>query len=82
MLTTIEGTYRDGQIELNERPAGVRDETLVIVTFLDSPDIDLRRQGIGGPQAAELRAALATFGDWSEPEMDIYNDYDAAKTSV
>lgn len=36
-------------------------------------------QGIEPEQAAELRAALATFEDWNAPEMDIYNDYDAAK---
>jgi hypothetical protein len=37
MLTTVEGTYRDGKVELNEQPA-VRDGSRVIVTFL-SPEV-------------------------------------------
>jgi len=31
-------------------------------------------------QAAELRASFMTFaGEWERPEMDVYDDYDAAK---
>ena len=82
MLTTIEGTYRNGQIELKEPPANVQGETPVIVTFMVSTDIDLRTQGVSQAQATELRAALATFEDWNGQEMDIYNDYDAAKSSL
>lgn len=82
MLTSIEGTYRNGQIELKEPPAEVQNETPVIVTFMGSSDIDLRAQGINQSQAAELRAALAVFEDWNESEMDVYNDYDAAKSNL
>lgn len=82
MLTSIEGTYRNGRIVLKETPAEVRDETPVIVTFMDSSDIDLRTQGINQIQAAGLRSALAPFEDWNEAEMDAYNDYDAAKASL
>jgi len=35
MLTSIEGTYRDGQIVLRESPAQVQNETPVIVTFFN-----------------------------------------------
>lgn len=36
--------------------------------------------GIDPAQAAELRARLATFAEERErPEMDVYDDYDAAK---
>lgn len=36
--------------------------------------------GIGPAQAVELRARLATFAEeWERPEMDVYDDYDAAK---
>jgi hypothetical protein len=80
MLKTVEGVYRNGKIELAEVPSEVRDETPVIVTFLDSKLIDLREHGIDEAHAAELRARLTTFAeDWDSPEMDIYNDYDAAK---
>lgn len=82
MLTSVKGTYRNGQIELQEPPTDVQDETPVIVTFLGDAGVNLRAHDIGPEQAAELRAALATFEDWNSPEMDIYNDYDAAKANL
>jgi hypothetical protein len=83
MLKTIEGVYRNGKIELAEVPSDVRNETRVIVTFLEPSPIDLRARGIDEAHAAELRARLATFAeDWDSPEMDIYNDYDAAKARL
>lgn len=81
MLTSIKGTFRHGQVELPETPVGVRDETPVIVTFLSS-DVDLTEQKISPAEAAELRAALACFGDWKDPQMDAYDDYDTAKTEL
>jgi hypothetical protein len=33
-LLTIEGTYKDGNIELTEQPDGLGGETTVLVTFL------------------------------------------------
>ena len=84
MLTTIQGVYRDGKIELVETPANMQDETPVIVTFLVKPNwIDLRVRGISETQAAMLRAQLAPFAeDWDSPEMSIYDDYDTAKPSI
>jgi len=82
MATSIEGIYRDGHVELKERPADIRNETPVIVTFLSPGEIDLRAHGIDPNRAAELRAALGTFTDWNEPEMDVYDDYDASKANL
>lgn len=83
MPTTIEGVYRDGKIELAEQPRGVRDETRVIVTFLESGQVDLRERGIDEELAAELRARLAPFAeDWDSPEMEQYDDYDVAKARL
>lgn len=84
MLKSIESVYRNGKIELTEMPSDVRNEMRVIVTFLEPQLIDdLRTHGIDEAQAAELRARLATFAeDWDSPEMDIYNDYDAAKANL
>ena len=83
MLTTIQGTYRSGRIELAEAPRNVREDTPVIVTFLVPAPIDLRTRGIDETQAADLRASLATFAeDWDSPEMDIYDNYDAAKAKL
>jgi hypothetical protein len=81
MLRTYEGIYRRGRIELTEEPGEVADPTPVVVTFLESgPAIDLRSHGIDEAEAADLRARLATFAeDWERPEMDVYDDYDAAK---
>jgi hypothetical protein len=83
MLTSVEGVYRHGKIELGKLPANVRDETRVIVTFLEPGPIDLRARGIDEAQAAELRARLASFAEeWDSPEMDIYDKYDAAKANL
>lgn len=81
MLTAIQGIYRDGKIQLTEVPQNVQDETPVIVTFLTSNTIDLSVLGIDEAQAADLRARLTSFAEeWDSPEMDIYDNYDAAKS--
>ena len=83
MLKSVEGVYRDGKIELSELPGDVRDETRVIVTFLEKGHIDLSARGIDEAQAAELRAQLGCFAEeWNSPEMDLYDNYDAAKAKL
>lgn len=77
-MLTIEGTYKDGKVELAEKPAQVI-QSRVLVTFLESNGIDLRARGIDETQAADLRARLKTFAeDWERPEADIY-DKDPAR---
>jgi hypothetical protein len=39
MLQSIAGTYKDGVVQLMEAPANIQ-ESKVIVTFLDSTDLD------------------------------------------
>ena len=83
MFTSIQGIYRKGKIEFAKQLDDIKDETPVIVTFLQSSSVDLREQGIDEAQAAELRSRLATFAcDWESPEMDIYDRYDAVKASL
>ena len=83
MLTAIQGIYRDGKIQLDEVPHNVRDDTPVIVTFLTSGNIDLSERDIDEEQAADLRSRLMIFAEeWDSPEMDVYDNYDAAKTSL
>jgi hypothetical protein len=83
MLTTVEGIYRNGQVELIESPNNLLEGTRVIVTFLETKTIDLASQGINKAQAASLRTSLVTFAeDWNSPEMSIYDDYDAAKAKL
>jgi hypothetical protein len=40
MLKTVEGIYRDGQIEFTEIPENVNNSTQVLITFLDPGKID------------------------------------------
>ncbi|KHD08478.1 hypothetical protein PN36_16355 [Candidatus Thiomargarita nelsonii] len=83
MLRSIEGVYRGGQIKLAEIPRDVHEETYVIITFLESSQIDLRTRGIDKAQAIDLRARLATFAeDWESPEMNIYDNYDISKSNL
>ena len=80
MLTTVKGTYRHGHIELIDPPKDVQDETPVVVTFLSPDEIDLASRGISPAQAEELRASFAAFADWNSPEMELYDNYDAANS--
>ena len=83
MMRTVAGVFRNGAVELAEVPTGVEDDARVIVTFLDERSVSLRDRGIDADQARELRSALACFaGDWDDPAMDAYDDYDAAKSRL
>ncbi|GAP98882.1 hypothetical protein [Leptolyngbya sp. NIES-2104] len=82
MLTSVEGVYRDGRVELKETPSDVPEGTSVIVTFARADDIDLQSRGIDRAQSEALRASLSTFvEDWDSPQMSIYDDYDAFKAN-
>jgi hypothetical protein len=81
VLTTIEGVYRDGRIELKNLPNNLPEESKVIVTFVDSNNVDLAAHGIDKSQAKALRNSLVTFAeDWNSPEMSIYDNYDAIRS--
>ncbi|MCI0388305.1 MAG: hypothetical protein MOB07_06015 [Acidobacteria bacterium] len=83
MLTTVEGFYRNGIVELSEVPSRISENTRVIVTFMENGTVDLASSGINQQQAAELSARLQTFAeDWESEEMSIYDDYDAAKSRL
>ena len=82
MRISVEGIYRNGKVELTEHPDNLSEGTSVIVTFVESKEIDLASQGINALQAKALRDSLATFADdWNSPEMSIYDDYESAKTN-
>jgi acyl carrier protein len=40
MLTTVEGIYQNGQIEITELPQNVGDRTHVLITFLNAGIVD------------------------------------------
>ncbi|MEN6332925.1 MAG: hypothetical protein ABFE01_01620, partial [Phycisphaerales bacterium] len=80
MPKSVEGVYRNGKVELTGLPADVHDDTPVIVTFLETADIDLRERGIDETQAAERRGRLETVAEeWDREERAVYDTYDAAK---
>lgn len=77
MLTTIEGVYRGGKVELSEVPPNVGEDTPVIVTFLIGRYVDLESRAVTRKQAMLLRERMAGFAEeWDNPEMDIYDHYD------
>jgi len=75
MLTSLQGIYRNGKIELERPPRNIREETPVIITFISSGSVDLRSRGISRAQAKSLRAQLASFAEeWESPEMNAYDN--------
>jgi uncharacterized UPF0146 family protein len=83
MLTTVEGIYRDGRIDLKNLPNNVAEESKVIVTFVESNDVDLAAHDIDKSQAEALRNSLVTFADdWNSLEMSVYDNYDAIKSQL
>lgn len=80
-MITVEGVYKDGKVELLEA-VSIEQQSRVLVTFLENSDIPLSALGIDEDEAAVLRHKMETFEDWNEPAMDIYNDYDNARSAL
>lgn len=80
-MLTVEGIYKDGKIELLEKVSDVG-QAKVLITFLETGDIDLKTLGISENEAGELRAKFAAFEDWNDPALDVYNDYDNSKSAL
>ena len=75
MLTTVEGRFHGGKIELSEIPAGVEDAKVIVTFMISNGKVDLATRGIDRTQAASLRARLKNFAeDWERPEMDVYDE--------
>ena len=72
MLTTVEGVYSHGNIELKERPAGIQ-EGRVLVTFLhDDEDHRDRRPMVFGQFAGPQTSTEDDFrlAEWRGEETD------------
>ncbi len=80
-MLTVEGIYKDGKIELLETVSEVK-QAKVLVTFLENSDIDLQTLDINETQAKELREKFSSFEDWNDSSLDVYNDYDNAKSAL
>ena len=83
MQKSVEGVYRHGKNEFTELTRDVRDETRVMVTFLETRHVDLRARGFDEAQEAELRAQWGTCAEeWDSPDMVLDDNYDAAKAKL
>ena len=75
MLRTVKGHYRNGRIDLYEKP--LLTESDVIITFLNSEDsgsIDLQAKGITKEMALDLKNRLRSFEeDWNSEGMELYD---------
>ena len=70
MLTTIEGVYKDGRIELSEDPKTV-EERRVLVTFLEG--------GTANGSAKAESGRMITFGMFPELNVLTEEDFKAAE---
>ncbi|HKI05292.1 MAG TPA: hypothetical protein VKK31_25145 [Thermoanaerobaculia bacterium] len=78
MLTTVEGVFRDGRVELREAPPGV-EEARVIVTFLpESPESGAASLGLASEANRRVLALLQTWQ--AEPlttdEVRLLDEFD------
>lgn len=75
MLRTVKGHYKDGRIDLYEKPQ--LKESDVIITFLNSEEageIDLQARGITKEMALDLKNRLRSFeDDWNAEGLEIYD---------
>ena len=75
MITSVEGVYRDGKVELLEPAADRAETSRVVVTFLPPPPVVESALGMTPQQAAELRTRVGGIAeDWDHSDMDVYDD--------
>ncbi|AFZ46767.1 hypothetical protein Cyast_0795 [Cyanobacterium stanieri PCC 7202] len=83
MLKTITGIYQQGKINISQYPENIKEGTQVIITFLESNQIDLESRGINKQEAQNIRENLSIFeDDWTKEEMNIYDDYEQHKANL
>ena len=72
MLTAVEGIYRDGEVELMERPEGLR-EARVIVTFLPSAPAGPSHQETSARLLSRMRKGIPLGGPPYPKREEIYD---------
>lgn len=76
MLTTVEGVYKDGKVELTETPTDTQ-ESRALVTFLRNGD---RQNGSKAPQAEPIKQGqMIRFGMFLELLALTDEDFKAAE---
>lgn len=72
LLTAVEGIYKDGEVELLERPEGLR-EARVIVTFLPAAPSELSREEARDRMLSRMRAGIPLGGPPYPKREEIYD---------
>jgi hypothetical protein len=72
VFTAVEGIYKDGEVELLERPEGVR-EARVVVTFLPPASIELSREEARNRMLSRMRAGIRLGGPPYPKREEIYD---------
>ncbi len=70
MLTTVEGIYKDGKVELSKAPVG-NQERRVLVTFLDT--------GAANGSGKAAPGQMITFGMFAGPIETTEEDFKLAE---
>ena len=73
MLTTVEGVYKQGKVELTEVPEGV-EGSRVLVTFLP-----LGGKGANGGPAAPQKGEMMRLGMFAGPVQSTEEDFKLAE---
>lgn len=68
MLTTVKGTFKNGQITLEKKP-DIEEEVQVIITFLEKREIQKSKRIIGS-----MKGLFKVPEDFDEP-LDDLKDY-------
>jgi hypothetical protein len=72
VLTAVEGIYRDGEIELLERPEGLK-EARVVVTFLPPSSTGRSREEARDRMLARMQAGISLGGAPYPRREDVYD---------
>ena len=83
-LLTVEGIYRDGKVELSERPDSVKAAARVIVTFLPAgapvpetaPGADVDRETLRQRAFARMREGMDLGGAPYPSREELYDRFD------
>lgn len=73
MLKTVEGIYREGLVELTERPEDIHGEAKVLVTFLSQSETEADRQALREKAFARMREGIPLGGSPYPKREDLYD---------
>ncbi len=75
MLKTVRGRYKNGTVELFEKPGVIEGDVLITFINHEEPEtIDLQARGITKEEARNLRNRLLVFeDDWNAEGMELYD---------